>query len=625
MKHWPEVVVAAVLAATLGGATAVLWQHQPTQRKASPPKPSAPVSAPASTPATGVASFAIRGARVFDGERDLGVAMVVVRDGRIEAVGADVATPEGMPVVDAAGKTLLPGLIDAHVHAWGAAQHDMLRFGVTTGLDMHGVADRLPALKRQHDSLANADLADLWAAGYAITTPGGHGTQYGFAVPTIDASTDIPVFIAARIGEGDDFIKLIVEDLSAYDAARSLPTLSPPQVKAVIDAAHGHERLAVAHVSTLRDARRVIDDGADGLVHVFNDAVADDGFVAAMRQRNAFIVPTLVVMASTAGAGEGQSLAADPRITSLLSDEQRGTLARDFSSSKPERLDRALDSVRRLHAAGVDILAGSDAPNPGTAHGASLHGELALLVRAGLSPAEALASATSKPAKRFGIGDRGRIAAGQRADLVLVAGDPLADITATRAVARVWKNGHAVDRAAAKSAADAVATLPPATLVSDFDGDGISANFGQWQATTDQMAGGTSQVEHGWVEGGANGSRGALRVWGETRPGFAFPWAGVIFFPAAQPMQPVDASTRSELVFKVRGDGREVNAMLFSGATMESMPTMQAFTAGPAWSEVRLPLAGFAGSDIATLRGIAFTAGQPHGRFEFLIDDVDLR
>ena len=85
------------------------------------------------------------------------------------------------------------------------------------------------------------------------------------------------------------------------------------------------------------------------------------------------------------------------------------------------------------------------------------------------------------------------------------------------------------------------------------------------------MAGGESEVAHALVAGGAGESRGALRVSGQIRPGFAFPWAGMIFFPASQPMQPVDLSSRKELVFRVRGDGRSYHAMLFSGASGSSV------------------------------------------------------
>jgi imidazolonepropionase-like amidohydrolase len=602
MKQWTTALAAAVLGLVAGAAPAV----------------------PGDAPVAGDGGFVVQGARVFDGERDLGVATVVVRGGRIESVAARGAAPRGLPVVDGRGKTLLPGLFDAHVHAWGDAQRDMARFGVTTALDMHGIGERAPALRAQRESLDTAAQADLWAAGYAITAPGGHGTQYGFPVPAVEEGTDVDAFIAARVGEGADFIKLIIEDLSAYGPGRRLPTLTSAQVRAAVAAAHARQRLAVAHVSTLDTARDAIDAGADGLVHVFTDAVADEAFVASMRDRRAFVVPTLSVVASMAGGGEGRALAADPRIAPLLTAEQRGSLSADFGAASPERLQRALDSVRRLHAAGVDILAGSDAPNPGTAHGASVHHELDLLVRAGLTPAEALAAATSVPARRFGIADRGRIAEGLRADLVLVDGDPLQDIAATRAIAAVWKNGHRVERDAGAGAPPAAAA-PADTLVSDFDGDSMSAAFGSWQPTTDQMAGGASTVQHAVVAGGADGSRGALRVAGEVKAGFAFPWAGVMFLPSDQPMAPVDLSTRDELVFRVRGDGRSYSAMLFSGPSAQGMPSTQAFVAGPDWTEVRLPLSAFPGGDPARVRGIAFTAGPPLGAFEFVIDHVELR
>lgn len=605
MKRWPELIAATALCLVLGLAMAM------TPSTPTPPGPAA-------------AGFVVQGARVFDGERDLGIAKVVVRDGRIEAVAPDAHVTAGLEVVDGRGKTLLPGFFDAHVHAWGDAQRDMARFGVTTGLDMHGMGGRAPQLRAQREALDGHGQADLWAAGYAITAPGGHGTQYGFPVPAVEDGTDIDAFIGARIDEGADFIKLIIEDLSAYGSTRRLPTLGADQVRATVAAAHARERLAVAHVSTLAAARDAIDAGADGLVHVFADAVADDALVASMHAHGAFIVPTLAVVASTAGSGEGRALAADARIAPQLTAEQRGTLSADFGAANAERLQRALESVRRLHAAGVDILAGSDAPNPGTAHGASVHHELELLVRAGLSPAQALAAATALPARRFGIGDRGRIAAGMRADLVLVDGDPLADIAATRAIAAVWKNGHRLARDANAGVA-AAAPAPAATLVSDFEGEGITAAFGSWQPTTDQMAGGASVVEHGRVAGGAGGSAGALRVAGEVKPGFAFPWAGVMFFPAAQPMAPVDLSSRSELVLQVRGDGRSYNAMLFSGASAQGAPSVQTFVAGAEWTEVRLPLSAFQGGDPAQVRGIAITAGQPHGGFELLVDHVELR
>jgi Amidohydrolase family len=152
-------------------------------------------------------------------------------------------------------------------------------------------------------------------------------------------------------------------------------------------------------------------------------------------------------------------------------------------------------TVRPAH---VPLLAGTDAPNPGTTHGASLHRELELLVKAGLTPVEALAAATSVPAKQFGLGDRGTIAPGKRADLVLVDGDPTADIRATRKIAGVWKLGLAVDRDAyraelekQRAEANRSAGVPRGAkpgLVSDFEDGRPSARFGAgWQVSTDNL------------------------------------------------------------------------------------------------------------------------------------------
>lgn len=617
MKRWPEFIAVAALAAVL--AFAVFAQDRPA-----PAQPSSTAKdAPASTRGN---SFAIRDVRVFDGEHVIENANVVVRDGRIAAVGADAEVPQGLDVIDGAGKTLLPGLIDAHTHSWGNARADALRFGVTTELDMLGDWNRLPQIEQQRGSLAPTTQADLWSAGAAVTAPGGHGTQYGMDVPTLAADGDAAAFVDARVAEGSDYIKIIVEDLSAYGTDMRMPTLAPAQVAAAIDAAHRHDKLAVVHVSGRAPAMRAIDAGADGLAHIFIDAAVDEAFAKAARSHDSFVIPTLSVLSGIAGTGEGAKLAADPRLQPWLGREQVATLEANFPlhARDPALGERLLASVGALHAAGVTILAGTDAGNPGTTHGASLHGELELLVRAGLSPAEALNSATAATADAFGLDDRGRIAPGLRADLVLVDGNPLADITATRAIDAVWKNGHAVERALARPAGPAAAA-PGGTLVDDFEGNAIAPRFGAWHPTTDSIAGGASVASHALVAGGADGTRGALAVRGEIKPGFAFPWAGVIFFPAGDATQALDFSARTELVFKVRGDGRRYNAMLFSGPSMQGMPSMQAFTAGEDWTEVRLPLDGFAGADLAQLRAIAFTAGKPEGGFEFFLDHVEVR
>lgn len=570
----------------------------------------------------------IRDVRVFDGARVLSTTNVLVIDGRIAAVGGKFDAPKDIRTVDGRGKTLLPGLIDSHVHSWGEAQRDALRFGVTTELDMLGDWNRLSALKTARASLARTEDADLWSAGAAVTAPGGHGTQYGMKVPVLEPGADAGAFVAARLAEGSDYIKIIVEDFSAHSDTRRIPTISPEQVRAAIAAAHGRKALAVVHVSRLRDGRIAVDGGADGLVHMFGEP-GDAAFVAAAKRRKAFVVPTLSVLATMAQAGEGKRLGEDVRLRPWLTTAQADALKASFGAAepKPAVLADAMKNVRDLHAAGVDILAGTDAGNPGTAHGVSMHGELDLLVRSGLTPVQALAAATSVPARRFRLDDRGRIASGLRADLVLVDGDPTVDIVATRHIVTVWKNGYAIARPQPQVAVAPVGeALPAATLVDDFEGDAAAGASGMlpakigagWMQTTDQMAGGASVAT-------MTRANGALAVSGEIKAGFAFPWSGAMFFPAKAAMQPADLSARTELVFRVRGDGRNYSVMLFSGAQMQSMPSMKPFVAGPAWTEVRIPLNAFNGADLARVRAFAFTAGQPQGAFRFEIDDVEVK
>jgi hypothetical protein len=422
------------------------------------------------------------------------------------------------------------------------------------------------------------------------------------------------------MAEGSDFIKIVREDLSAYGGARRLPSLDAERASAVIEAAHARGLLAVVHASTQQAARESLRDGADGLVHVFQDGIADAEFIELAQQRGAFVVPTLTVIAGV--SGESSTLADDARIEAWLSPGQRETLLRSmsFGAAGAAQIANARESVRRLHAAGVTILAGTDAPNPNTAHGASLHEELAQLVAAGLSPLEALKSATSHPAQAFGLSGRGRIVVGNRADLLLVEGEPDADIEATRAIVTIWKNGHAVDRAASAQAAETVVLGP----ISGFDGDSIDSLYGSgWIATTDRMMGGASTAELRRAAGGANGTNGALRVEGEVRAQSAQLWAGAMFNPAKQPMQPVDASAARELVFWLRGDGRDVAVLLFHGDA--PMPAIRSLRTTSEWSEQVLPLTDFGDVDLAQMRAIGVTVGVPAGPFWFEIDGVGLR
>src|SRR4051812_36675919 len=141
-----------------------------------------PAHAPAAATPSDEQSFAVHGVRVFDGERVLERTNVVVRAGRIAAIGGEL--PAGVPVIEGRGRTLLPGLIDAHAHVQTeAGLRNALRFGVTTELDMMTDVAFLQAHRAQRDRWTRTDLADLFSAGTPATSPGGMGTQFGIAVP----------------------------------------------------------------------------------------------------------------------------------------------------------------------------------------------------------------------------------------------------------------------------------------------------------------------------------------------------------------------------------------------------------------------------------------------------------
>ncbi len=395
--------------------------------------------------------FVIANVRVFDGEKVIPRANVTVEGGRILAVSEGSAIPSGTPVVDGHSKTLIPGLIDAHVHVFPGAAADALRFGVTTELDMFDPGTDLAAWRKKRETLAPTNEADVWAAGIGVTVKGGAPLSgipepYRSQFPVLASAADAQAFVDARVHEGSDYIKVFIENRSEYDSGGSLPTLSPEEVCAVIAAAHKDNRLAVTHTQAQWAAREAINCGTDGLAHMIPDSVVGADFLQLAKSHHVFVETTDDVWAAASGKDLAQKLAADPRVAPYLSDSQKSSLLAKDKTIHPAFFPAVLANTRALHDAGVPVLAGTDSPNPGTAHGVSLHEELQILVDAGFSPIAALEAATKLPADTFHIPERGRIAPGYRADLVLIDGDPTRNISDTLSIDRIWMNGQAVDR-----------------------------------------------------------------------------------------------------------------------------------------------------------------------------------
>lgn len=348
------------------------------------------------------------GVRLFDGERLLdGPRDVVVGDGVVQAVSA-AGRATTAPRIDGAGCTLLPGLIDAHVHLRGVEDlHELARWGVTTALDMGSWPPSLIA------DLRGAGSTDVRSTGAGAVGPDSllariPGRPADSVVTGPEAGRR---FVAVRADEGVDYIKVIIDPIDRGG-------LDSDTVASIVYAARERGLMVVAHASHTSAVAVARAAGVDVLTHAPLDAgpgaVGDD--VRAHRT----VVPTLVMM---------EGVAANVPVPGLDYRHARGFVA-------------------AWHSAGVPIVVGTDANRaPGAPanipYGVSAHRELELLVDAGLTPVEALHAATGAAADRFGLGDRGRVGPGLRADLLLVQGDPTTDITATRAIRAVRLAGKA--------------------------------------------------------------------------------------------------------------------------------------------------------------------------------------
>ena len=404
---------------------------------------------------------AIVNARVFDGVDVVDATTVVIDGSQIASVGG--AVPPEARVVDAAGSFLLPGLIDSHVHTSIEGLELALTFGVTTELEMQGVFTK----GMRAEVTDNDRVADVRSAGFGITPPGGHPSELmgdggaddgdapwedgdehadwsGVVMPFASTPAEAAAFVPQLKVAGSDYIKFMIDD-GSVEGAPGLPMLDDATVKAGVEAARREGLLTVAHTLTIEATASAVASGIDGLVHLFMDKPHTSDIIDAVTRSGAFVVPCVVLNASMMGI-PATDLAADPRIRTKLDDQWIATLESSYDRFPSGDLEAVLASVQALREAGVDILVGTDVSFPaptlgGMAHGASVHHELQFLVRAGHTPIEALRAATSVPARRFGLTDRGRIAEGLRADLVLVDGDPTVSISSTLDIQQVWRRG----------------------------------------------------------------------------------------------------------------------------------------------------------------------------------------
>jgi imidazolonepropionase-like amidohydrolase len=413
--------------------------------------------------------FALVGATLVDGTggEPRADAVVVVRGGRIESVGAAAGfdVPDRTTPVDVRGKWIIPGLIDSHAHVAPWALSRYLAWGVTTVRDVHGAQDTILAVRRR---AAAGELPGprIYAAGAMID---GRPPTYADAIG-VDDATDARKAVDRLSVAGADFIKVytridapllraIVDEASTFrlkvaahlgltDAvtAASIGVGSIEHLSGVPEAAGDASALYSAHYRGFWPGWTAFERAWVGL-----DSAALARVAGQLASQQVVVVPTLVLH-ETFSRLDDPAFAAQRELSAVPRTEQErwnvpgmieraGWSASDFAVFRQARpyQDRFIRAFRK---AGGVVAAGTDASNQLLIPGFSLHREMELLVAAGLTPAEALSSATRAGADLLGLDTLAIIAPGKAADLVVLGANPLADIKNTRTVERVMVRGR---------------------------------------------------------------------------------------------------------------------------------------------------------------------------------------
>jgi len=414
-------------------------------------------------------------------------ATVFVDNGRITNIAANMVMKFGGRTIDCAGKFILPGYIDTHVHffqsgdlftrpdgadlnsvrpykdevAWVKSHVDdvfvrYLRSGITSVVDVGGPFWNFEVRRAAN---ATAKAPRVAVAGPLISSVSRPQLDLGDPpIVKIDTSEQAGEFVRKLAAQNPDLVKIwyIVDKDHPVDAFR-------PIVRATVEESHAHKIRVAVHATELETARAAVEEGADVLVHSVIDKPVDDAFVKLLKDRHVILCPTLVVFERYGRTFSHQlnltpeekqwgnpEVIASLDVTKIPQDKLPDRI-KNALAKPDEALDRirktydvALPNLKKLEDAGVTIAAGTDAGNIGTIHGPALFREFQLMKEAGLTPMQILQCATANAAKLFG-GDTGAhigsVSNGNFADLVILRSDPLRDIKNTSDIDSVMKNG----------------------------------------------------------------------------------------------------------------------------------------------------------------------------------------
>lgn len=411
----------------------------------------------------------LTGGRLLDPRAEtVRTANLLIVDGVV--AGFPEAPPEGFEgrVVDVSGKWVIPGLRDLHTHSavnmapggvmdrlgTEESARRMLYAGVTGFLDLFHVEDHVLGLRDRQRAGDLGPGADLFAAGPCITAPDGHCTEYGLPTRTIDSPDDARREIGELAAKRPDVVKLVYEHVAAELEGRTWrktrPTLDPATLEAAVAAAAGHGVPTVVHIRSWRDVAECAAAGAKAVTHLPEQPLPV-GLAAELAERGTVVIPTLAVadpllMADPARLGDPllTAVAGEPILAAYRGLERDPENPRPMVAGLRRAREERFTSLARLAAAGVPLVAGTDAGNVLTVQGWSLHRELELMVAAGLTPWQALAAATVNAGDFLSHG--WGLEPGDDGTVVVLDASPLEEIRNTTEIHAVVHHGVLVDR-----------------------------------------------------------------------------------------------------------------------------------------------------------------------------------
>ena len=411
---------------------------------------------------------------IGDGSAPIDGGSFVVENGRITAIGRkeSVTAPAGAARVNLSGKTVIPGMINVHVHigyegytSWGAENYtpqnvwDHLQreafYGVVATQSV-GSSPTDPSIQFQRDQAAGKfPQASRFLFMPGMAPPNGgpdavllKGTTALHAVNEVSTAEQARAAVRGMADKNIKSVKIWVDDRRG-----TYPKMTPEVYNAIIDEAHKHGMKVHAHATTLADQKAVVRAGIDVLVHTVGGEKLDDEYLAILREKKPYWT-TVIGLGDRSEVCDNDPFVDQTLPAKVVATIRATTEARPLAPSCGPRSPNAAAreetlayNFSKMIASGARLVLGTDAGiHPGYTFGSADHHEIARWVQFGLPPADAIVAATQRPAELLGLADLGTLATGKSADFVVLNANPLENIRNTRQIDSVYLRGVRLDR-----------------------------------------------------------------------------------------------------------------------------------------------------------------------------------